>query len=391
MRNKILFAAIGFLFLTLGIFSSCEKVKEFEDVKVTAVKDLYEPAKNKYVVLQSISNLFFEWGKAYAEDNSIVFYEIVFDKKGGDFSNPIYTMESDSKGLSTSASVPQKVLNRIAAIAGAGTGEEITVEWAVRSNRGINFVLSEESRELTLVRLLGIDELQVGEKLHITGEGSEEGQELKAVQYGSATVYEIYSQLEANKPYHFYSSINGNERTFSIKTDGATFEETTGSATAGATVNQTGIYRIKLDFEIAKVTVEKVDKIEYLMCFSEVKTELTYEGKGVWRLQNMNLVYPATGWEWDPYDSRYKFIFTINGQPEHWGYKGGSDDRPDISDENYRNLVKLEGTGNWDGPLFKAPNQLFDVSNPSRYYADIVVSMNASKSNYTHDFENTHE
>ncbi len=390
MKNKILLMPIAFLFLILGMFVSCEDVKEFEDVNVTAVKDLYEPTADKYVVLQSTSNLFFEWGKAYSEDNSIVYYEVVFDKDGGDFSDPLYVIESDSKGLSTSASISQKILNRIATLAGAATGEEVTVKWAIRSNRGLNFMLSVESRDLTLVRMLGVDELQSGEKLYITGEGSENGQEVKAIQSGSTTTYEIYTKLEANKPYYFYSKINDSERTFSIKEGGSTFEETTSSEPINATVTETGIYRIKLYFETAKVTIEKIDKLELLMCFSETKTEISYVGEGVWKILNMNLVYPSTGWSWDPYDSRYKFIFTVDGEPEHWGYVGGTDSRPDISDQTYRNLVKIDGTGTWDGNLFKAPSQLFDSSNPSRYYTDIVVTMNASK-NYTHDFENIHE
>jgi hypothetical protein len=390
MKDKILFTSIAFLFLISGIFSSCEKVKEFNDVQVTAVKELYEPAKDKYVVLQSTANLFFEWGKAYAEDNSIVFYELVFDKKEGDFSKPVYVIESDAKGLNTSASVTQKILNRIATIAGAATGEAITVKWAVRSNRGLNFVLSEESRELTLVRLLGIDELQAGEKLYITGEGSEDGQEVKAIQEGSSIAYEIYTKLEADKPYYFCSRINENERTFSVKADGTSFEETTGATPLDAKVSETGTYRIKLEFETAKISIEKIDKIEHLVPFNGTVNELSYVGKGVWKIQSMNFVFPSTGWSWDPYDSRYKFIFTVNGMPEHWGYSGTSDSRPDISDKGYRKLVKLNGTGTWDGPLFKIADQLFDVQNPARYYADVVVSMTAA-GDYTHDFENIHE
>ncbi len=80
MKNKILFTSITFLTLALGVFTSCEKVKEFESVSVTSVPKLYEPVEDRYAVIEDVSNLYFEWEKAQAEDNSVVYYDILFDK-----------------------------------------------------------------------------------------------------------------------------------------------------------------------------------------------------------------------------------------------------------------------------------------------------------------------
>ena len=75
MKNKILFTSITFLTLALGVFTSCEKVKEFENVSVTSVPKLYEPVEDRYAVIEDVSNLYFEWEKAQAEDNSVVYYD----------------------------------------------------------------------------------------------------------------------------------------------------------------------------------------------------------------------------------------------------------------------------------------------------------------------------
>ncbi|MCW3789482.1 SusE domain-containing protein [Plebeiibacterium sediminum] len=384
MKKNIFFALIALITL----FTSCEEDNDFKDVTVTAVKNLYEPVNDKYVVLQSVSNVYFEWEKAYAEDNSVVYYEILFDTQDGDFSDPIYVASSDNRGLSTGATMTTKVLNNIAALAGAGTGEEITLKWAVRSNRGLNFVLSEETRSLTVVRLISIESLQAGELLYITGEGSEDGQQFKKVEEGSSTIFEMYTQLEADKPYHFYSDLAGNQRVFAVTNEGDKFNEVTNSTVPDVTVSEGGVYRIRLDFETASVTFEKIDKLEIRISWTSALAEFTYAGKGVWKLMDYNVQLTSTSWG---FDERYKIVFTIDGQNEEWGQFGPFyDNRPDIDRPGYRDM-KVTGTGQWEGDHFKFPEQLCDGDNLNRYTCDVTIYMTADIENYTHDFDNIRE
>ncbi len=384
MKKNIFFALIALITL----FTSCEEDNDFKDVTVTAVKNLYEPVNDKYVVLQSVSNVYFEWEKAYAEDNSVVYYEILFDTQDGDFSDPIYVASSDNRGLSTGATMTTKVLNNIAALAGAGTGEEITLKWAVRSNRGLNFVLSEETRSLTVVRLISIESLQAGELLYITGEGSEDGQQFKKVEDGSSTIYEMYTQLEADKPYYFYSDLAGNQRVFAVTNEADKFNEVTNSTVPDVTVSESGVYRIRLDFETAAVTLEKIDKLEIRISWTSALGEFTYEGKGVWKLMNYNVQLTSTSWG---FDERYKIVFTIDGQNEEWGQFGPFfDGRPDIDRPGYRDM-KVTSTGQWEGDHFKFPEQLCDGDNLNRYTCDVTIYMTADIENYTHDFDNIRE
>jgi hypothetical protein len=381
MKNKILFATITLLVLVLVTFTGCKKDDEFKEVAVTAVKTFYEPVANKYVILQPSGSMYFEWEKASAADNGVVYYDVLFDKADGDFSNPVYTVVADNKGLNNGATITHKLLNKIAKLAGIELAVDGKLKWTVRSNRGLTFAMAEGSRELTLVRLNSVDDLE-GAKLFITGEGSEDGQQVKSL---SASSYEIYTKLEANKAYYFYSELGGTKRTFTINPDAASFKETN-TTPEGISVANTGTYRIKLDFESAAASVEKIDKLEIFVNWTSRRNEFTYKGKGIWELKDYNVILTSTSWG---FDERYKIIFTVNGKEEHWGQIPSAfyDPRPAMNREGYRDMAPGAGTGQWDGKPFKFPNELCDGSDLDRYFTDITVSMTAGK-NYTHDFSN---
>lgn len=380
-KHKIL-APIACLVLAFGILTGCEDENEFKDVSVTAVNKFYEPVNERYIVLQSAGSMYFEWERAQAEDNSIVYYDVLFDRVDGDFSSPVYTIPSDNKGISNGATVSHKTLNKIAAMAGIELAEEGVLKWTVRSVRGLNFEISEEARTITMVRINSIDDLEGG-RLFITGEGSEDGQEFKAVTVDGSTVYEIYTKLEGGKPFSFYSSLNNQERTFVVNPDGETFKETY-TDPEGTTVTETGVYRVTLDFDAAAASVQKIDKLEIVISWTQLKSELPYTSKGVWELKDYNVQLTKTDWG---FDERYKIVFTIEGQEEHWGQLGPHfDDRPALNKEGYRDMAPTEG-GQWGGSQFKFPNELCDKDNLTRYYTDITVSMTADK-NYTHDYTN---
>lgn len=387
MKNKILFTAITFLTLALGVFTSCEKVKEFESVSVTAVPKLYEPVEDRYAVIEDVSNLYFEWEKAQAEDNSVVYYDILFDKLDGDFSNPIYIYQADGNGLNTGATITKKGLNRIARLAGAKSEEEATVKWTVRSNRGMNFALAQESRTITLLRMAGLEDLDDGERLYIGGAGSEQGQRVKMIETKESTVYyEIYTKLEAGAPIYFYTRLQANsDRIISIKEDGKSIEETAGGEALPYKVDKAGVYRIKLDFKSKKISFEEINRVAIRNSWTNVYGILNYTEKGVWELMNYNVQLQKTDWG---FDERYKIEFTVDGKQEDWGQiqEKFFDNRPSIDRAGYRDMAPTDN-GQWSGSQFKFPEELCDRNNLNKYFTDITISMTAEK-NYTHDFNN---
>lgn len=375
--NTIKILSMAFLVFLLA---GCKDDEGFNNVSVTAVKQFYEPTDGRSVVLQSSGSMYFEWEKATAADNSIVYYDVLFDKASGDFSNPVYVVTSDNKGIATGATVTHKTLNKIAALAGIELGEPGTLKWTVRSSRGLNFALAEESRTVSVVRINSVDDLEGG-TLYIAGEGSEEGQQLKST--GAIGEYEIYTKLDANEPYYFYSTLGETTRTFVINDNETSFRETF-STPEGTTVDQTGVYRIRLDFGAAAASIEKIDKLELVVSWTQRKNAFTYVSNGVWELKDYNVQLTPTDWG---FDERYKLVFTIEGQEEHWGQKGPHfDDRPGINRAGYRDMAPTDG-GQWGGSHFKFPNELCDGSDLDKYTTDVTVSMTADK-NYTHDFSN---
>jgi hypothetical protein len=361
-------------------------VKEFESVSVTSVPKLYEPVEDRYAVIEDVSNLYFEWEKAQAEDNSVVYYDILFDKLDGDFSNPIYIYQADGNGLNTGATITQKGLNRIARLAGAKSEEEAVVKWTVRSNRGMNFALAQESRTITLLRMAGLEDLDDGERLYIGGAGSEQGQRVKMIEAESGTYYEIYTKLEAGEPFYFYTRLQANsDRIISIKEDGESLEETAGGEALTYAIDKAGVYRIKLDFKNKKISFEEINRVAIRNSWTNVRGIFNYTEKGVWELMNYNVQLQKTDWG---FDERYKIEFTVDGKQEDWGQIKDKffDNRPSIDRAGYRDMAPTDN-GQWNGSQFKFPEELCDRNNLSKYFTDVTISMTAEK-NYTHDFTN---
>jgi len=98
---------ILFLVATSLIFAGCKKDNKFNEVKVTEVSTLYSPDDGRNVILQSAGSatLYFEWEKAAAEDNGVVYYDVLFDKTDGDFSNPVFVVPADNNGTGTGSSI----------------------------------------------------------------------------------------------------------------------------------------------------------------------------------------------------------------------------------------------------------------------------------------------
>lgn len=143
------------LFLSaLFILSACTEDMEFKNIKVTPVNKFYAPANSETVELvdDKHTTLFFDWEPAKAEDSGSPLYEVLFDKKGGDFSTPIYRKPSDANSASSFVKIAHTDLDYICSLAGIQPGETITLIWTVSATRGLNQVLAKETHELTVKR-----------------------------------------------------------------------------------------------------------------------------------------------------------------------------------------------------------------------------------------------
>ena len=370
MKTNIIKASLSLL--VLFAFTGCKKDKEFKQVNVTEVNTFYAPDDSRNIVLQnsSTASLFFEWEKSVAEDNGLVYYDVLFDKESGDFSKPLYTVSADNNGISTSASVTHKVLNRIGALAGYKATQEGVLKWTVVASRGLAKVKSQQVRKINITMLSGIE---APVSLYLTGEATEGGTDLtkalavKALAGGNE--FEIYTRLIAGKTYTFVDSKTKVSRTFSVDAGGTTFKE---NATGG-TVQKDGIYKVKLDFSASSVTVTEITKLDFFMCTPQKRNTLTYQGAGIWRVDN---VVPDFTTNFG--DDRYFFWMTIGGTEQKLGSVNKDNQPPSVRTGAYFNLAFYPTDKNqWDYS-FKFPNRNIKT-------CSIIVNMSSDSEKNTHE------
>lgn len=335
-------------------FASCTQEMEYKDVKVTAVNALYEPADNKAVELQASATaaLFFEWESAKAEDGGAPLYEVVFDKAGGNFSNPIYKVLSDGNGARNYATISHKLLNSIGAKAGLMGGETGNIIWTVVASRGIATSAPGKVHTIALTRLLGFEEIP--SQVFLVGDAVEGGSIGCTSPAGGE--FQVFVKLEAGNAFKLADSADAAGKTFHIS--GTKILESEGTYT----VEESGVYRINMDFNIASAKMQKIDKVEFYFS-PEGKTlfDMPYAGNGVFSA-TAAIEFKQEGWG---RDERYWLKMTYaDGSAVKWGADPGCDSRPGAAGPEDRYWVCYEygNLSQWDNKW--KLNGDFDYKNP---------------------------
>jgi len=318
------------LFSVLLVVAGCSDKESLDHLKVSAVQNLDNPENNKSITLTTSGSVTFDWEAAKAEDGGLVMYEVLFDKEGGDFSNPIYSLTSDNGGTYAYATISHTVLDKIAKKAGINSSETGKIIWTVVSSKGINEMKSDKYNTLQVKRLSGFSDDEIPSELYVTGAGSEGGTTLanapKFKQTGTGE-FEIYTKLTAGQSYQFVSAKSGTPTTFYIAADGTTLKEG-----GSSTVENTSVYRIKLDFNTGAASMAEISKLSYF--FSPwwdggSLFDFEYQGNGVWKAENEHIEFSQEEWG---YDQRYKFYFTLgDGTVEWWDSNVWDNGQPDAS------------------------------------------------------------
>nr|WP_276743559.1 SusE domain-containing protein [Petrimonas mucosa] len=98
------------------------------------------------------------WTGGGAADGGIVLYEVLFDKEGGDFSNPLVSLKSD-QGALPRLTLTHAALNTIARNAGILPQETGKLIWTVRASKGGVLKESDIQSAITVTRGEGIDNI----------------------------------------------------------------------------------------------------------------------------------------------------------------------------------------------------------------------------------------
>jgi hypothetical protein len=293
------------LLMLVGLLASCKKDDKALDDTIAPVSNYISPADNSFFRLDPPSNaaVTFEWSQARAADGTLVLYEVLFDKDGGDFSKPVYSTVSGTNGLDTKLVLSHGDLNKIANLAGIASQSQGKLKWMVNASKGLNVVPAATARTMTVERPAGFS--VIPGNLYLTGSGTEGGATLsQALPFKrvSAGVFELYTKLSAG--------------------DVKIVDQTTGTPTAyyingtkllqGAdATNPTttaGVYRMTLDFNNGSAVLTEIQSVGlWISAQNKVTATLPYVGKGLWEIDNTPIEFFQFSWG---RDERYKFIFT---------------------------------------------------------------------------------
>lgn len=348
--------------------ASCTDNMEYTDVTPNPVTAFYEPADGKSVKLvpSATASLFFEWEAAHAADGSVPQYELAF-YKADDTTTPIYKVTADNTGAKPTATVAHKTLTKVMAAAGYGMGQEGTIKWGVIAYSGANSIKSTVLYDLKLTRFIGFDETPA--QLYITGAGTETGEDVAAAHAllkPDADTFEGFAKLTAGQKIYFVSDKDDAANTaYSIQGNSIVDGD---KAETG--VDETGVYRINIDFSTASITLRKVDHI-YMRFLefdgfsglpdSHYACEFDYVGNGVYS-KDVTIVTKDTGWSWDPFESRYNFLMVYaDGTQVTWGpLNSGLDSKPGSIDITNGDFTMVEYSG-VTGNKWKLPDVWYNV------------------------------
>jgi hypothetical protein len=340
--NKII-KLLNLIVVAACVFTSCKKDVRALNLDVTAVSNLSAPADNADIKLEPITgaNIIFQWSAASTPDSGVILYEVAFDKTDGDFSNPVYKILSDGSGLQTQASISQKDLNKIAALAGIASSSSGKIKWTVLATKAANAVLSSQSNTLQIERPAGFATLP--DSLYITGNATEAGDDItKAIPLKKTAdgIFELYTSLKAGD-YILTDKPNENGTQYFVDANNIIREGNTPTTVSG----DTKVYRLNYDFNIASAKETAIDSIGlYMSAYNTSIGTLNYAGNSTWEAPNVHVEFYPFDWG---RDERYKFILHTENGDEYWGSTNANNNPPAGQAASYFYLVPVTNA-QWD-------------------------------------------
>lgn len=316
------------IFIVALTFICCQENYELNtDFSVPA--ELSSPSA---VTLDVTSNVpvLLSWSGGEAADGGVVLYEVLFDKAGGDFSNPLARMKSNLGAL-PNLSVTQAVLNTIARNAGIMPEEVGTIIWTVTASKGGVVKTTDKYASIEVTRGEGIDNIPTS--LYLFGSATENGGQagipFRQVEEG---VFQIYTTLSEGDMI-FKSAESGDSFSYYID-DTSKLKEGTVNMAAPASDQ---VVRLTVDFGTMSMKTDVVGnsvRCIWGATFNNIAV-LDYVGDGKF-VGEGDIIFidqsrPETnppGWlGWT--EERYYFIAVVNGQEVCWGrHDNVSPERP---------------------------------------------------------------
>lgn len=371
MKNNIIKSAL--MVCIIAGLASCKKDERALDLTVTPVSNLETPDDGSSIRLEPATgaNIVFKWSPATTPDGGVILYEVSFDKTGGDFSHPVFKVLSDGGGLQTQASVSQKDLNKIAALAGIEASSAGEIKWTVLATKATNGVLSPQSRKLAVERPAGFAVLP--ESLYITGTATETGDDItQAIPLNKTAdgTFELYTSLKAGS-YLLVDQPNASARQFYVDANNIIKEGNTPVDVTG----DTKTYRLNYDFNAALAGRKVIDSISlYMSAYNTSIGTLGYIGNSTWEASKIPVSFYPFSWG---RDERYKFILHSPAGDEYWGSSNANNVSPVGQPASYFYLFPVSNA-QWDNtykftPAADGANIKADVYFKGGSYSHVIT------------------
>lgn len=365
----------------LAAVFGCQQKFEL-DTEFTMPTELSSPSAVTLDVTSS-STVALSWTGGRANDGGIILYNVLFDKEGGDFSDPVAKMTSDL-GAGEQLTLTHAALNSIARNAGIKPNETGTLIWTITGAKGGVTKHYDGYSSISVTRGDGIDNMP--EKLYVGGSAAKEaGQEFRVVEEG---LYVIYTKLGAGN-LCFTSEKSGGFNFFADASGKLAEGEGNYSVDAAP---ESGLARITVNFNTLNVKIEEVGttvRLAWGATFNDPATDpmvLEYTGNGNFEGQG-EVVFYGPGREGTPdwcswVEERYYFVATVDGTEVCWGSDdAGNAILPDGTEEHF--YLHEFALNQWDN-LWKMDHAL-DLSN-------VAVTIYTNKDNkWTHSCEKAGE
>lgn len=369
------------------LFSNCTKDYNL-DTEFKVPTELNSPKKVMLDVTSS-SKIVLSWTGGGANDGSYVLYEVLFDKEGGDFSNPVRRMASDL-GSEPKLTLSHDLLNSIARQIKIKPGDTGKIIWTVTTSKGGDVKKVDLKNSIEVTRGEGIDNMP--ENLYLYGSATENsGAGGQKFRQSSEGVFEIYTTLPQNGKIYFRSSTSGDASNYYISDIDNKLKEYEGDTevTAFTVPCKITVDFNKLSMSISKpLTQIKVVWIQTWMPVDETHTNFVYEGNGIFRLSNCTFTIPYRhpGWPAGQYssDERYYFQALFGTDWWHWRRMPNiKDGQPDANEP--LSFFEIDTTAPWAGEQWTGGWKLrADLWNKA---LDLVI--NTNKENLiVHEFVN---
>ena len=277
---------------------------------VVAGDDLYLPLDGEEYNLAEVSSVEFYWAPSIAADNGYISYELLFDRVGGDFSNPLAAFASQYNGSAPSLVLSAKSLNKVAKAIGLAYGESGEVVWTVQAGKGINGTVYSEKRRLTISPLNSMDPLP--QSVSLGGDGAETGgirMVPAAAVDGVASpegIFECFTSIKGGTGFTIEDNLG---RYYKLEGEGALVNV---ASAEESTLTSDGIYWLQIDFDGMTWSVSTVASVIYYAAawtgvMETAKEPMNYIGNGTWELKNFDNAISNNSAK----DSRHRFNMTL--------------------------------------------------------------------------------